>query len=120
MPPKGAKKKAPTASAKLAAEDAQIDERLAKIDLWGEPSFSTCDCIGMFELIALYFRCAVDDMKHEINEMMEAAVEEMQHDIRNMLLGVKPSILEMKMGDFLRECGGSFQMAYDKERKMAR
>jgi hypothetical protein len=33
MPPKGAKKKA--AAPKLHAEDAEIDEQLLKIDIWG-------------------------------------------------------------------------------------
>jgi hypothetical protein len=119
MPPKAAKKKAPTGAAKLAAEDAAIDERLAKIDLWGESCMSQ-KCLSGLVSRPRAFIFAVDDMKHEVCSMMEAAVEDVRAEVRTMLLGVKPSILEMKMGDFLRDCGGSFQVAYDKERKMAK
>ena len=88
MPPK---KRA--AGVKVSAEDAEIDAKLAAIDL------------------------LVQEMRSQLEEAMEPAREEMRKEVALFLMRLPTRVKSMRMGDFLRECGGDVALLLDKERK---
>lgn len=89
MPPK----KRAGAAAKVSAEDAEIDAKLATVDL------------------------LVQEMRSQLEAAMEPAREEMRKEVALFLMRLPSRVKGMRMGDFLRECGGDVALLLEKERK---
>lgn len=62
----------------------------------------------------------VDQMKLELEEIMEPIISEMKKEVTSLLLRLPPRVKAMRMSDFLQECGGDVSLLLEKERKMAR
>ena len=101
MPPKkGSKRPAGGASVavastnpKLSAETEEINAKLSAVDL------------------------LVAEMRSQLEGLMEPCMEEMRKEVAFFLMRLPSRVKGMKMGDFLRECGGDVQVLLDKERK---
>jgi hypothetical protein len=97
MPPrKGAKRPAGGgvgAVPKLTAEAEEINSKLSAVDL------------------------LVAEMRSQLEAVMEPCLEDMRKEVAFFLMRLPSRVKNMRMSDFLRECGGDVQLLLEKERK---
>lgn len=63
---------------------------------------------------------AVDHVRKELESTMEPAITEMRREIQSMLNRLGSKVKNMKMADFLRECGGDVQGFIEKDKRQAK
>jgi hypothetical protein len=56
-------------------------------------------------------------MRSQLNAVMEPAIEEMRREVAFVLMRLPSRVKNMRMSDFLRECGGDVGLLVEKERK---
>ena len=59
----------------------------------------------------------VSEMRSQLESAMEPCMEAMRKEVAFFLMRLPSRVKSMRMGDFLRECGGDVQVLLDKERK---
>lgn len=62
-------------------------------------------------------RSSVSEMRSQLNAAMEPAIEEIRREVAFVLMRLPSRVKNMRMTDFLRECGGDVALLAEKERK---
>jgi len=116
MPPKAGRKRPAAKGGAQSADAAEIDAKLAAVDLLGARGVGA-RAAAVPPPHPAPSPPAVAEMRSQLEASMEPAIEEMRKEVGFLLMRLPTRVKAMRMSDFLRECGGDVALLAEKERR---